>query len=62
MQASFTIIKNLQYDIILGTRFLIHIQPFLVNHFGIQTHINGKSILFEFLQKSKIGIIEDTYV
>lgn len=59
-QESFIVIKHLHYDLILGTPFLIKLQPFLVTYNEWQTKINGKHILFNFTQKPKIGVLEDT--
>lgn len=52
-QESFIVIKHLHYDLILGTPFLIKLQPFLVTYNEWQTKINGKHILFKFTQKPK---------
>ena len=56
-KTSFSLVKDLTTDIILGTPFISLLKPFTVNDEGIITKTLSQNIIFKFISKPKEKII-----
>ena len=44
------LVKNISYQIVLGTHFLTQFYPFQIDNQGLKTKYNNQEILFEFIR------------
>ena len=50
IKTSFLLVKNISYQIVLGTSFLTQLYHFYIDSQGLQTTYNNQKILFEFIK------------
>ena len=50
IKTSFSLVKNISHQIVLGTPFLTQLYPFSIDSQGLKTKYNNQDILFEFIK------------